>query len=91
MANMRFQLFEVEIQGAEVSEFRQTHSRHDCSLSCRECKRGSRRPLPHVVDLPMESATRPFPSAYFRTKVRTKDFTREIIKGIQPQERMRTK
>ena len=38
----RIQLFEVEIQSIEVCKPKQSHSRHFCSLSHRESKRGGR-------------------------------------------------
>ena len=62
--------------------FRQSLDWHDCSLSRRESKRGSRRLLLYVVDPHTQSATGPFPSAYFRTKARSKGFMSKIKRAF---------
>ena len=69
----RIQLFEVEISNANVNHR---------SLSCRKPQRRNRRPLLHMVDPTPELATRLFPTAYFRTKVRSRGFMPEIKRAF---------
>ena len=80
----KFNFSKLTFKVLKSVNFRQSHSMHVRSLSCREAKKESKRSLSHVVDPPTESATGPFPSAYFRTKVRSKGFMPEIKRIFNP-------